>query len=379
VRLLSILVATPSIRNSSTVLARGYYDHNYTHTRSVRDFSCYITIEPWNEEAYTDLAQQSILLEQRHNIALQRTTWNESRQESHHHIHRVPFCLLLPAACARRRWSDRSLSASTRARPVELVSQEQVRTTLRCNLLMLTSKQCDNVRPRCTACITRDTECRLGETESRQFKRRYQQLKSKRTAQEELFDMLQNMSERDAADVFQRIRAGANAEAVVQHVQEGSLIMEISVVPEPSSRYRFPYLDKIPSRLQESTYFRSQVYKAIEASEQPTCSTHAHPASQRSNYEKSLLSAKLVDPLQLFEEARPSTWTTVSSNDGLMRNLLERYFLEQYSGQFFFHKDYFLEDMVSRGTRFCSPLLVNAMLAKACVSEYTTISRMKVD
>jgi hypothetical protein len=189
--------------------------------------------------------------------------------------------------------------------------------------------------------------------------------------------MLQNMSERDAADVFQRIRAGANAEAVVQHVQEGSLIMELSVVPVPSSRYHFPFLDTIPSRLQESTYFRSQVYEAIETSEQPTRSTHAHPASQRSNYEKSLLSAKIDDPL--FEEARLSTWTSVSSNDGLMRNLMERYFLEQYSGQFFFHKDYFLEDMLSRGTRFCSPLLVNAMLAKACVSEYTTMSQMKVD
>jgi hypothetical protein len=214
----------------------------------------------------------------------------------------------------------------------------------------------------------RDTECRHGETESRNFKRRYQQLKEKRTAHEELYDTLQNMPERDAADVFRRIRAGANAEAVVQHVQDGSLIMELSIVPEPSSRYRFPYLDKIPSHLQDSTHFRSLVYEAIAASpKQSKQSTHGHPTPQRSNYEKPLLAAELIEPL--LEDARPSNWTTVSPNDGLMRILLERYFLTQYPGQFFFHKDYFLEDMVSKSTRFCSPLLVNAILAKACVSK----------
>jgi hypothetical protein len=292
-----------------------------------------------------------------------------------------PLRSILPAPAG----SVRKEETVERQKPVRVNACEACRARkskasankIRCNLLLLISKQCDNARPKCTACITRNTECRPGETESRQFKRRYQQLKSKRTAQEELFDMLQNMSERDAADVFRRIRAGANAEAVVQHVQEGSLIMELSVVPEPSSRYHFPYIDQIPSRLKESTYFRSQIYEAIEASEQPTRSSQTHPAPQRSIYAKSLLSAKLVDPL--LENARPSTWTSVSSNDGLMRTLLEGYFLNQYPGQFFFHKDHFLEDLVSKGVRFCSPLLVNAILAKACVSEYTPIARTKVD
>jgi hypothetical protein len=188
--------------------------------------------------------------------------------------------------------------------------------------------------------------------------------------------MLQSMPERDAADMFRRIRAGANAEAVVQHVQDGNLIMELSVVPEPSSRYHFPYLDKIPSRLQDSTYFRSRIYAAIEASEKSTQPTHTHPNPQRSIYEKPLLAAKLIEPL--LEDAKPSNWTTVSSNDHLLRALLEEYFLNQYPGQFFFHKDYFLEDMASRGAEFCSPLLVNAILAKACVSEYATVSWMQV-
>jgi hypothetical protein len=217
--------------------------------------------------------------------------------------------------------------------------------------------------------VTRETECRHSDTESRQFKRRYQQLKEKRTAQEELFNMLQNLPERDAADVFRRIRGGANAEAVVKQTQEGSLVTELPNVPQASSRFYFPYMDKIPANLRESTYFQSFVYEAIAASEQDANASKTHPSLQKSNYGRSFLTARMVDPL--LADAQPSHWTTVSTNDRLLRNILESYFINQYPRQFFFFKTYFLEDMVSRRTEFCSPLLVNALLAKACVSKYT--------
>lgn len=218
--------------------------------------------------------------------------------------------------------------------------------------------------------MARDTECRHGETESRQFKRKYQQLREKRTAQEELFDMLQNLPERDAVDVFRRIRAGANAEAVAKHIQDGSLVMELSNVPQTPSRFHFPFMDKIPASLQGSIYFKSLVYEAIEASGHDTNTSPNHPALQKSNYAKALLTARMID--NLLEDAQPSHWTSVSSNDRLLRTILEGYFVHQYPRQFFFFKTYFLEDMSSRRTKFCSPLLVNALLAKACVSKYTT-------
>ncbi|KAI4615382.1 uncharacterized protein J4E87_009275 [Alternaria ethzedia] len=94
--------------------------------------------------------------------------------------------------------------------------------------------------------------------------------------------------------------------------------------------------------------------------------SEAHLAPQESNYWRPLSSAKLVDPL--LEDAQPSQWTSVSSNDRLLRNILESYFVNQYPRQFFFVKNYLLEDMVSRRAEFCSPLLVNALLAKSCVS-----------
>ena len=243
-------------------------------------------------------------------------------------------------------------------------------------MLLLTYKQCDGSKPKCTACVTRETECRHGETESRQFKRRYQQLKEKRTAQEELFDMLQNLPERDAAGIFRRIRAGANAEALVKHIQEGNMVAEASDVPQASTRFHFPFLDEIPPSLRDSAYFRSRVYEVIDASDRDLGTSEAHLAPQESSYWRPFSSAKLVDPL--LEDAQPSHWTSVSSNDRLLRNILESYFVNQYPRQFFFFKSYFLEDMVSRRAEFCSPLLVNALLAKSCVSECTFLSWMGV-
>jgi hypothetical protein len=223
------------------------------------------------------------------------------------------------------------------------------------------------VRPRCAACVARDTECRYGETEARQIRRRYQELKDKRTAQEELYDMLQTMTEQDAADVFRRIRSGAKAEALVRHVQEGSLVLGLSVAPETRIRYEFPYMATIPAALRESIYFRSHVFDALQTLDSaPSFATQANLVARQSNYAKPLFAAEMVDPL--LAEARPSQWTQVSSNDLLLRKLLEGYFMFEYPWDFIFHKDYFLEDMVSGNNRFCSSLLVNALLAKACVS-----------
>jgi hypothetical protein len=231
--------------------------------------------------------------------------------------------------------------------------------------------QCDGVQPRCGACASRDTECRFGETEARKIRKRYKELKEKQTAQEELYDMLTMMSEGDAAEVIRRIRSGAKAEALVHYVREGSQLLDLSLPPETRTRYEFPYLATIPAALKESIYFHSHIFDAIQDLDQAGDTPHPNMVARQSNYAKPLFAAEMADPL--LSEAKPSLWTSVSSNDLLLRKLLEGYFMFEYPWEFIFHKDYFLEDMVSGGNRFCSPLLVNALLAKACVRRATEL------
>lgn len=85
-------------------------------------------------------------------------------------------------------------------------------------------------------------------------------------------------------------------------------------------------------------------------------------------YLKPFAAARIADPrLGKVDVAR---WTTVCTDNDLMRDLLHIYLLSDYQIFPFFHKDYFLDDMLSGSTRFCSSLLVNAVLAHACVSNH---------
>jgi hypothetical protein len=66
---------------------------------------------------------------------------------------------------------------------------------------------------------------------------------------------------------------------------------------------------------------------------------------------------------------QPSRWTNVAADDDVIRNLLRVFF--QLDLSWFhvpiLHKECFLRDMASGNTENCSSLLVNAVLACACV------------
>jgi hypothetical protein len=86
----------------------------------------------------------------------------------------------------------------------------------------------------------------------------------------------------------------------------------------------------------------------------------------RAQYLRPHHAATIVD--SRLDEIVPSKWTTVGVGDDTMRELIRAYFLQEYDCFTFFHKDYFLDDMISESNTFCSSLLVNAILAVGCVS-----------
>ncbi|KAF2692176.1 hypothetical protein K458DRAFT_286529, partial [Lentithecium fluviatile CBS 122367] len=228
--------------------------------------------------------------------------------------------------------------------------------------------RCDGARPTCSECASRSTECRYSETEARQIRKKFQRLRDRRTAHGELVDLLQTLPESDAFEILRRIRAGENAEGIVRHVQEGNLLMELSVVPETRLRYQFPYIANMPSALltPENKYLSSLLYEAIQAGSPSNEAAPAQSLLEQSPYAKPIHAARMIDPL--LEQAKASEWTSVSTNDRLMRRLLEEYFVNEHPWELVIHKDYFLEDLSTGKTDFCSSLLVNALLAKACVN-----------
>ncbi|EAA29913.3 hypothetical protein GE21DRAFT_1546 [Neurospora crassa] len=68
----------------------------------------------------------------------------------------------------------------------------------------------------------------------------------------------------------------------------------------------------------------------------------------------------------LHSRAPPTTWTTITSDDGLVQHLLALYFCWEYPTFASLSKEHFLKDFMDGRPRFCSSLLVNALLALGC-------------
>lgn len=188
---------------------------------------------------------------------------------------------------------------------------------------------------------------------------------------EEFHQLLRYRPEAEVLEILGRIRAGATIEDIVRHVHSGDVLLQLSVSPERRYQYSLGRLLSIPDFLRSASnpYTASLVYRKNFDPKWHWSSPPDLPPSVRNYhalYEAPFHAAQVIDAD--IDAAKPSMWTTVSSDDELLRALLKSYFIQEYLSFPFFHKDSFLQDMISGRRRFCSSLLVNAVLAASCVS-----------
>lgn len=179
---------------------------------------------------------------------------------------------------------------------------------------------------------------------------------------------MKSSSDEDSINILRRIRAGADPEAVVRQLREGDLLIQLSLTPESRRRYDLPYMTEIPAFLltPDNPYPAPPKFHAqLDLQDPGISSCHTKPFH----------AAVLSDPL--IDRATISGWTTIISSDELLRQLLRSFFQYAYSEWFPFHKDLFLSDMVENRADFCSPLLVNAVLANASYSSSSLSDRAK--
>jgi hypothetical protein len=203
----------------------------------------------------------------------------------------------------------------------------------------------------------------------------------------ELFSILRNVTENDAQDITRRIRSGADPASLVQRFKTADLLLQLAVTPETCLRYEFPYIKEMPRNLtKDNPYLDSIIYESTSLYSSPpkrrlppdgaasSLLKDAAPSNYQSPYLKPMHAAEVVEPK--LSAANPSQWTGVCSDDALMRELLGFFFRSEYSYHCLFQKDLFLEDLISQKTEFCSSLLVNAVLAYACVRLTIVIFRL---
>jgi hypothetical protein len=119
----------------------------------------------------------------------------------------------------------------------------------------------------------------------------------------------------------------------------------------------------------KNDYLNSTLYQSLLAPPAPVqqIAKAIIPAGE-AVYRIPYTGARMYDARLASQSLRPSKWTSITKDDNLLRSLLEVYFLYEFPLWSCFHKDIFLDDMASGSGDFCTALLVNAVLAAACVS-----------
>ncbi|KXJ93632.1 hypothetical protein Micbo1qcDRAFT_231332 [Microdochium bolleyi] len=233
--------------------------------------------------------------------------------------------------------------------------------------------KCDGARPSCRRCWGRRRECLYdtapAERRSAALKRKVGDLETQRDAYKDLFDALASKPEPEAAEILRRVRAGAAIDSVLRHVEAGDLLLQLHLAPDARMQYTFPYLKDMPAfLLRDNPYADSLILKSVSLTLTGGPGPPAPPAppiqSASDPYLRPYHAAEVVDPR--FGFARAAPWTAIIDDDRLFVTLLKAYFQFTHPYWPLFHKDCFLDDLVSTRTVFCSPLLVNAVLAAAC-------------
>ena len=256
--------------------------------------------------------------------------------------------------------------------------------------------QCNGARPRCDTCTRHETACHYTETETRLIRQRYDQLRERGAVHEEFVELLKNMTEQDATEVVRRLQAGVDVASIVSHIRDGNLLLQFSLAPEMRRSYEIPYLSGIPDHFitANNPYLDSLLYEAALPRQNPRSDTPdrasekqqpnvdgrvplsqntqgnsrppaAYAIEYHSAYSMPYHAAQMVEPI--IDSVTAAPWTCVISDNRLFRRLICSYFFHPHPCGPFIHKDLFLADMAAGRNRFCSPLLVNAMLATAVV------------
>lgn len=148
--------------------------------------------------------------------------------------------------------------------------------------------------------------------------------------------------------------------------------MQLSVEPESRLRYTLPYMDSMPAFLlvPDNEYLTTPLYEATFKSPPSSPDSVDVDNSEVSKcmdpYMKPSHAAEVVEPI--LDRVYARQWTNIISDNGLFRRLITIYLSHQHATFFWFNKELFLEDLAARRNQFCSSLLVNAVLAAACVS-----------
>ena len=205
--------------------------------------------------------------------------------------------------------------------------------------------KCDGKIPRCSTCTSvYNTECHydLNSDHRRKgaLKRDIETLRERNGALGVIVESIRASSDYEVMDIVQQIRTDDNLDSLADNLERN---MNLS---------RTPNVERLERDL--SIFIGEPSYD-------PT--GEARPSGSTAG----LGLIGMDDGSSSPETTFPSTsWTSVTQDQEYINHLLTLYFCWQHPFYTLLSQDGFLSDMEQGRRKYCSPLLVNAMLAAAC-------------
>ncbi|KAI8627220.1 hypothetical protein F5Y19DRAFT_477789 [Xylariaceae sp. FL1651] len=237
---------------------------------------------------------------------------------------------------------------------------------LACQKCRARKVKCDGHRPSCSPCRSRGFRCEFkdkpNETAYTDLKRRFHELEQQHMELVELYDMLKSRPEAEAYTILQRLRSKADVHSITSSIKEADLLVQ----HEPTSTSSRGSSSSQPSFTTE-TLLNIHHPNAYPQQPLPNGET-ADSRPQTISMSGTTLEEHKFPPHKDMRDARANQWTTVTNNDHMLANFISLYLSWDHASLRLFDEDYFLEQMVAVRTEYCSPLLVNAILAVATLN-----------
>ncbi|KAH7140288.1 hypothetical protein B0J13DRAFT_557476 [Dactylonectria estremocensis] len=247
---------------------------------------------------------------------------------------------------------------------------------LACEACRRSKRKCTATRPKCDSCAGRDLVCEYkdiasAEANTQALKRKYDQVQEQNNSYKELFDLVRSLPERQSSDMVRRLRGGAEIDTVVRHAQHGDPLLQGALGPETRFKYDSPYLASMPLGLSilDNPYLPSVTYPTGFQGRGERSISPPNPLAVGRDPSAYMMPYHAAQVVEIRTSGLIlSRWTSVCKDDDILRALLHSYLLHDYLTFPTMQKDIFLQAMRDGDRRFCSPLLVNTVLAEACHS-----------
>ncbi|KAJ3532496.1 hypothetical protein NM208_g8413 [Fusarium decemcellulare] len=275
---------------------------------------------------------------------------------------------------------------------ISVPKRSAVRTA--CEFCRKRKAKCDGRRPRCSACIANDKECQYithpYEAEANAVKRKHDMLQERVSEHENLYSSLKTRQPEEVDEILRRIRAGGDVKSVTDDIQQGSLLLQLT--SPPTTHQRLSGVSGASSS-RSGTQQHGTAHPAPPGAERHTSFVHLPRAR---------ITSPSDHPEHVFEQTWRNTqhmyvgdnvfidlpgytlplskWTSVLNNDRLLGHLLLLFWTWDTICNRILDRTMFETDLKAldpsvaarpHELRFCSPFLVNALLALYTTNQST--------